>query len=92
MGLFWAHSADFSPRLGDSSPFADASLAAAPRYAQRARGQLRVERLHAGRAENRDRSGCRELGRVEARNPLALQLPAQSPFDSSERGPFLGGH
>jgi hypothetical protein len=25
MGLFWAHSADFSPRRGDPCPFADAA-------------------------------------------------------------------
>jgi hypothetical protein len=25
MGLFWAHSADFSPRRGDPGPFPDAS-------------------------------------------------------------------
>jgi hypothetical protein len=25
MGLFWAHSADFSPRRGDPGPFADAT-------------------------------------------------------------------
>jgi hypothetical protein len=24
MGLFWAHSADFSPRRGEAGPFADA--------------------------------------------------------------------